>query len=190
MRPMGGPCARECGPDPDSRLHRDPTACARWGRVLFPALNKEHSSPEHLDVRSRCDAKRKIDEAAGSQCVGSATAKARQVAEQLRLLEVGSPLLIRYAGRPRCGLSRDLALSPTHSWIILGPRIHRWRAHVFSLTLPATDASRCSQTSRFPWPCESTTDGVAHRFDPDPIRQPTPETDAANPSARHQPGLS
>lgn len=75
-------------------------------------------------------------------------------------------------------------------WIILGPRIHRWRAHVFSLTLPATDASRCSQTSRFPWPCESTTDGVAHRFDPDPIRQPTPETDAANPSARHRPGLS
>lgn len=75
-------------------------------------------------------------------------------------------------------------------WIILGPRIHRWRAFVFSLTLPTTGASRCSQTSRSPWPCESTDDGVAHRFDPDPIRQQTPKTDAANPSARHHPGLS
>lgn len=42
-----------------------PRACVWWGRVLFPALDMEHTSSKNMDVRNRRDAnKREIEEAA------------------------------------------------------------------------------------------------------------------------------
>lgn len=177
-----------------------PRARVWWGRVLFPALDMEHTSSKHLDVRNRRDAnKREIEEAApraGSlprNVLGEQRPDRSQVQSskgswkwEAHFLSGTQPGRGVDSRPPDRGTLPYLLPTLDYSWASYSP-LARSR---LSLTLPATDASRCSQTSRFPWPCESAADGVAHRFDPDPIRQPTPKTDVANPSARHRPGLS
>jgi hypothetical protein len=146
--------------------------------LLFPAPKESSASGIRTSIQNRSGATR---ERSRRRLLGLGLQSMSWADTSQNNGALGSPLLFRYV-RPRCGLApRGLCLSPTHSDCSWASYSSLARS-CLSLTLPTTDASRCSQTSRFSWPCEPTTDGVVRRFNPDLIRQPAPKTDGANPA--------